>query len=71
MESVKAVSDIYAPVSGTVVKVNAPLGDSPEMLNQDCYDEGWIVELELANPAEVEGLMTCAEYEKYIHDSAH
>lgn len=71
VESVKAVSDIYAPLSGTVVKVNAPLGDSPEMLNEDCYDEGWIVELELSNPAEVEGLMTCAEYEKYIRDSAH
>jgi glycine cleavage system H protein len=71
VESVKAVSDIYAPVSGVVVKVNAPLGDSPEMLNEDCYDEGWIVELELSNPAEVEGLMTSAEYEKYIHDSAH
>jgi glycine cleavage system H protein len=71
VESVKAVSDIYAPVSGVVVKVNAPLGDSPEMLNEDCYDEGWIVELELSNPAEVEGLMTSAEYEKYIRDSAH
>jgi glycine cleavage system H protein len=41
------------------------------MLNEDCYDEGWIVELELSNPAEVEGLMTSAEYEKYIRDSAH
>ncbi len=71
VESVKAVSDIYAPISGTVLKVNAPLGDSPEMLNEDCYDEGWIVELEISNPKEIEGLMTCAEYEKYIGDSAH
>ena len=71
VESVKAVSDIYAPISGTVLKVNAPLGDSPEMLNEDCYDEGWIVELEISNPKEIEGLMTSAEYEKYIRDSAH
>lgn len=71
VESVKAVSDIYAPISGTVLKVNAPLGDSPEMLNEDCYDEGWIVELEISNPKEIEGLMTSAEYEKYIGDSAH
>ncbi|HNN92884.1 MAG TPA: glycine cleavage system protein GcvH [Pseudomonadota bacterium] len=71
VESVKAVSDIYAPISGTVLKVNAPLADSPEMLNEDCYDEGWIVELEISNPKEIEGLMTSAEYEKYIRDSAH
>ena len=71
VESVKAVSDIYAPISGTVLKVNAPLGDSPEMLNEDCYDEGWIVEIEISNPKEIEGLMTSAEYEKYIGDSAH
>lgn len=71
VESVKAVSDIYAPISGTVLKVNAPLADSPEMLNEDCYDEGWIVELEISNPKEIEGLMTSAEYEKYIGDSAH
>lgn len=71
VESVKAVSDIYAPVSGTVVKVNVPVGDSPEMLNEDCYDEGWIVELELTNPAEVDQLMTSAQYEAELKDSAH
>lgn len=71
VESVKAVSDIYAPVSGTVVKVNVPVGDSPEMLNEDCYDEGWIVELELTNPAEVDQLMTSAQYEAELKDNAH
>lgn len=71
IESVKAVSDIYAPVSGTVVKVNVPVGDSPETLNEDCYDEGWIVELEMTSPAEVDQLMTSAQYENELRDSAH
>lgn len=71
IESVKAVSDIYAPIAGSVVKVNAPLADSPEMLNEDCYDEGWICELQMDNPAEVEKLMTCVEYEKYLGDNTH
>ena len=71
IESVKAVSDIYAPVSGTVVKVNLPVGDSPETLNEDCYDEGWIVELEMTSPAEVDQLMTSAQYENELRDSAH
>ena len=71
VESVKAVSDIYAPISGTVLKVNAPLGDSPEMLNEDCYDEGWIAQLEMSSPAEVEKLMTAAEYAKYLAEQDH
>ena len=71
IESVKAVSDIYAPVSGKVVKVNAPLADSPEMLNEDCYDEGWIAQLEMSSPAEVEKLMTAAEYAKYLAEQDH
>ncbi len=71
VESVKAVSDIYAPVSGKVVKVNAPLSDSPEMLNEDCYDEGWIAQIELSNAAEVEKLMTAKEYEKYLQEQDH
>lgn len=71
VESVKAVSDIYAPVSGSVVKVNVPVGDSPEMLNEDCYDEGWIVELEMSNPSEVDQLMTSTQYEKELSDNAH
>ena len=49
VESVKAVSDIYAPLSGKVVKTSDPLRDQPELLNEDCYDEGWMVELELSN----------------------
>jgi glycine cleavage system H protein len=71
VESVKAVSDIYAPLSGHVVKVNDPVTDSPEMLNEDCYDEGWLVELEFSDVNEFKELMTAKEYEQYIHDQAH
>lgn len=71
VESVKAVSDIYAPLSGKVVKVNDPVSDSPETLNEDCYDEGWIVELELTNLAEISDLLTAKEYEQYLREQAH
>lgn len=71
VESVKAVSDIYAPLSGKVVKVNDPLSDAPETLNDDCYDEGWIVELELSSPEEVDQLMTAEEYGKYVSEQGH
>jgi len=71
VESVKAVSDIYAPLSGKVVKVNDPVSDSPETLNEDCYDEGWIVELELTNLGEISDLLTAKEYEQYLREQAH
>jgi glycine cleavage system H protein len=68
VESVKAVSDIYAPLSGKVVKTNDPLRDQPELLNEDCYDEGWMVELELSSLDELSQLMTSEEYAKYVKD---
>ena len=68
VDSVKTVSDIYAPLSGTILKTNDPLRDSPETLNEDCYDEGWLVEMELSNPAEVDQLMTSEEYQKYLKE---
>jgi glycine cleavage system H protein len=64
------VSDIYAPLSGKVLKVNDPLGDSPEMLNDDCYDEGWLVQIELSKPKELEEMMTADAYEKYLAEQA-
>src|SRR3954465_11561968 len=57
VESVKAVSDLFAPVSGKVLKVNSPLRDSPEYVNEDPYDEGWMVQIALTNPKDLEGLM--------------
>jgi glycine cleavage system H protein len=68
VESVKAVSDLFAPVTGKVVKVNDPLGDTPEGVNEDCYDEGWMIQVELGDPKELESLMTAAQYEEYLKE---
>lgn len=63
VESTKSVSDIYAPVSGTVVAVNEQLGASPETLNSDPYGSGWICDIEMSDPAEVEALLDAAGYQ--------
>jgi len=68
VESVKAVSDLFAPLSGTVTKVNDPLNDSPEYVNDDCYDEGWMVQIELATAAEVEKLMSADQYQEFLRE---
>jgi glycine cleavage system H protein len=66
VESVKAVSDVYSPVSGEVTAVNPALADKPETLNSDPHGAAWLVKLKLAAPAEAEGLMTAAGYQAYI-----
>ena len=66
VESVKAVSEIYSPVSGEVLEVNAALSNEPEKINQDPHGAAWLVRLKLANPREVDGLMDAAAYEAYI-----
>ena len=66
VESVKAVSDIYCPVSGEVVEVNQGLAESPEKVNDDAYGLGWLIKLKLANPAQVDQLMTAAQYTEYV-----
>ena len=68
VESVKAVSDIYAPVSGEVIEINSSLGDAPEQINKDPHGAAWLVKLKLANPAEVAGLMDAAAYAAFIAD---
>lgn len=65
VESVKAASDVYAPASGKVVAVNSALDDAPETINSDPYGEGWLVEIELSNPADVNDLMDAAAYAKH------
>jgi glycine cleavage system H protein len=62
IESVKAVSDLYAPVSGEVTEVNEALRESPELLNSDAFGDGWIAKVRLADPAELEGLMDAEAY---------
>ncbi len=63
IESVKAVSDVIAPLSGKVTEVNEALSQTPETVNQDPYGDGWLVKVELTNPTEAESLMSAADYE--------
>ena len=66
VESVKAVSDIYSPVSGEVVEVNEALAQAPEKINQDPYGEAWLAKLRVSAPDEVGKLLSAAEYESYV-----
>jgi glycine cleavage system H protein len=66
VESVKAVSEIYAPVSGEVTEVNAELHNKPETINSDPHGAGWLIKVKLASPAEVNSLMDAAAYEAYV-----
>ena len=68
VESVKAVSEIYMPVSGVVVAVNGALNDAPEKVNTDPYGDGWMIAIKLDNPSQLDGLLTAAEYEDYIKE---
>lgn len=66
IESVKAVSDLFAPISGVVVAINELLADQPELVNESCYERGWLVRLRPANPADVAGLLDAAGYRKSV-----
>jgi glycine cleavage system H protein len=65
VESVKAVSDIYAPVSGDVVEINEALIDAPEKINEDPHGDGWLVKVKMANKAELDSLMSAEDYRQY------
>ena len=69
VESVKAVSDVYAPLSGEVTEVNAALAENPEKINQDPYGDGWMVKVKLSDPSEADGLMDAAAYRKLLEDA--
>jgi glycine cleavage system H protein len=66
VESVKAVSDVVAPLSGEIVAVNEALADAPERINEEPYGDGWLVRVRLSDPAEAEGLMSAADYRKVL-----
>ena len=66
VESVKAVSEIYSPVSGEVAETNAVLGNEPEKINQDPHGAAWLIKIKLANPSEVNSLMDASAYQAYI-----
>jgi glycine cleavage system H protein len=70
VESTKAVSDLFAPVSGKVVEVNDPLVDAPETINEDPYEDGWMIQIEIADPAEVKELLDPAAYRKFVEEEA-
>lgn len=69
VESVKAVSDIYSPLTGTVVTVNTGLPNTPETVNEEPYGDGWMIRVEMSDPEELNDLMTAAEYEKFIEEA--
>ncbi|MCS7135498.1 MAG: glycine cleavage system protein GcvH [Aigarchaeota archaeon] len=66
IESVKAVSEVYSPITGKVVEVNSNLVDKPELINDSPYEDGWIVKIEISDPNELEKLMDAEEYRRYI-----
>lgn len=68
VESVKAASDVYAPVAGTVVASNTRLQETPELVNQDCYGDGWLVRLKPDDPGQVDQLLSAADYANVIDD---
>jgi glycine cleavage system H protein len=70
VESTKAVSELFCPVTGKVVEVNDPLTDAPETINEDPYEEGWMIQVELADAKELAELLDAAGYQKFIQDEA-
>lgn len=70
VESVKAVSEIFTPVSGSITAVNAAVTDDPELLNTDPYGDGWLVKIKMSNASEVKELLTAAQYDAFISDAS-
>ncbi len=70
VESVKAVSEIFTPLAGTVTEVNEGLNDTPEAVNDDSYGAGWMVKLKMDNPLEADKMLSSVEYEEYLEASA-
>jgi glycine cleavage system H protein len=68
LESVKSVSEVYAPISGKILKVNERLEKSPELINESPYDDGWLVQIEMDNPSELDKLMDSSAYRNFIKE---
>lgn len=71
VESVKAVSDLFAPLSGEVVEVNTALAERPDLVNQDPYGEGWMIVIAVAEPKDLDQLLAARQYEQYLSESQH
>ena len=67
IEAVKTVSELFAPISGTITRINESLEETPEKINQDCYGEGWLIKIRPKNPLEKENLLTSAQYSELIN----
>lgn len=70
IESVKTVSDFYAPISGKVMKINEELDEGPELINDDPYGKGWIMEVKLSNPDELDQLLSAQDYDTFVQENA-
>ncbi|MBI4403995.1 MAG: glycine cleavage system protein GcvH [Deltaproteobacteria bacterium] len=70
VESVKAVSDLYSPVTGRVVEINLPLLQAPELLNSDPYNDGWMIKVEVKDESDLEDLMSSENYQEYIEEKS-
>ena len=68
IESVKAVADLYAPISGEVVEMNGDLAEQPETVNEDCYGDGWMLVIEASNPSEIDALLDAAGYAAHVEE---
>jgi glycine cleavage system H protein len=66
VEAVKTVSDLYMPISGTIQELNSGLANEPELVNSDPYGKGWMIKIKLANKAEIDGLLSAADYNKLV-----
>ncbi len=71
VESVKTVSDLYAPINGTVVETNEDLLDTPEIVNDSPYEEGWLIKVEMSESTDLDSLMSAEEYQDYIEGLQH
>ncbi|HZX19563.1 MAG TPA: glycine cleavage system protein GcvH [archaeon] len=71
LESVKSVSDVYAPVSGEIIEVNSSLPDAPEKINNDAFGIGWIAKIKVKDEKELDNLMSAHEYDEYLKKSSH
>jgi glycine cleavage system H protein len=71
VESVKTLSDVYAPVAGKIVEINSALSDAPESVNEEPYGKAWMVKLEVANPGELEALMSAKQYQDFLAADGH
>lgn len=70
VESVKAVSEVFTPISGEVIEVNEALNDSPEIVNKDPYGKAWMVKLRISDASEIDSLMTASQYQEYLNNNS-